>query len=531
MTDTNTLGTTTPADAAVPDVLVPARWEGRAGRARQRLERALLERALLERALRPHWQFGIVLLAAVVIRIIVTLGYPPILWFNDSYNYVADAAALTPDLVRPDGYPFLLALLQTLDQHSLSLVGMLQATMGVSMGAAIYALLRHRGLPWLLATLPALPVLFDVFELHLEHMVAADTLFTFLVTVAVVICCWSDRPPVAAMAGAGLLIGYATIVRSVGEPLLVVFVIGMLARRAGWQRLAALVVAAVIPVGAYAVWFHSSEGKYVLTEASGDFLYGRVSSFAECPAMKPPVSLRVLCDPTPLAQRPPAQDYLWADNEEAPYADRLTPLAALTGDNNVNRFTRKIDAMTMSFAEHAILAQPIAYARVVIKDTLHTFGWTRQYDPHDYSGNGPAFRFVSQSKLDSLIPWWAGDVHGDAQAIQVYQARRDLAGPSLGDSRAVQPWADLVRDYQRVVYLPGTVLGLIVVIGGVGVLARRRRWGGLALLPWLTGALLIVLPPMTAGFSYRYVLAAVPAACLAAGLAFALQPGDAQRPA
>ena len=42
------------------------------------------------------------------------------------------------------------------------------------------------------------------------------------------------------MAVAGLLIGYATLVRSVGEPLLVVALRGMLIRRVGWLRLAAL---------------------------------------------------------------------------------------------------------------------------------------------------------------------------------------------------------------------------------------------------------------------------------------------------
>jgi hypothetical protein len=70
------------------------------------------------------------------------------------------------------------------------------------------------------------------------------------------------------------------------------------------------------------------------------------------------------------------------------------------------------------------------------------------------------------------------------------------------------------------------MLAVAVLIGLAGVLARWRRWGGLALLPWLVGALLIVLPPMTAGFSYRYVLAAAPVACLAAGLAFARKPGE-----
>jgi hypothetical protein len=83
--------------------------------------------------------------------------------------------------------------------------------------------------------------------------------------------------------------------------------------------------------------------------------------------------------------------------------------------------------------------------------------------------------------------------------------------------------------YQKVVYLRGTFLLLFVLAGAIGVALGVRRttrvagtgWGGLGLLPWLTGVALIVLPPMTAGFSYRYVLAAVPAICLAAGLAFA----------
>jgi hypothetical protein len=93
----------------------------------------------------------------------------------------------------------------------------------------------------------------------------------------------------------------------------------------------------------------------------------------------------------------------------------------------------------------------------------------------------------------------------------------------------IQPRARFLRAYQKMVYLRGTLLLLFVLAGAIGVALGVRRktrvagtgWGRLALLPWLTGVALIVLPPMTAGFSYRYVLAAVPAICLAAGLAFA----------
>ena len=492
----------------------------------------------LARLTRPgvtHWQFTIVLAAAVVVRLIVILGYPPILWFNDSYNYLYDAVTHIPDRVRPNGYPFFIDLLLPL--HSAYPLAVLQAAMGVGMGVVIYGLLRHRGLPWWGAVLPTLPVLFDSYELHLEHMVTADTLFIFLGTVAVVILCWSDRPSVPAMAVAGLLVGYATVVRSVGQPLLVVVLVAMLVRRVGWRRLVTVLVAGIVPIAAYMVWFHGTYGNYALTGSSGTFLYGRVSTFAECAKIKPPTDLQVLCDPTPPYLRPVSGEYIWADNELGPDKSKTTPLYNATSSADTSlRFTPSINNMAEKFAQDAILAQPFDYLRVVAHDTLHTFGWTRQPDPNNYYGNGPAFSFVSGAELTNLLPWWAGPEDAahyaawttkypdDPAALQMYTARQDLGGPGLGNASAVQPWQRLLQIYQRYFYLHGTLLGLIVLIGAAGVLARWRRWGGVGLLPWMVGALLIMLPPMTAGFSYRYVLAAVPAVCLAAGLAFV--PGD-----
>jgi hypothetical protein len=492
----------------------------------------------LARFTRPavrHWQFSVVLAAAIVVRIIVILGYPPILWFNDSYNYVYDAVTHIPDTIRPNGYPFFIDLLLPL--HSAYPLAVLQAAMGVGMGVVIYALLRHRGLPWWGAVLPALPILFDSYELHLEHMVTADTLFIFLGTVAVVLLCWSDRPSVPVMAVAGLLIGYATVVRSVGQPLLVVVLVAMLVRRVGWRRLATLLVAGIVPIAAYMVWFHGTYGAYALTDSSGTFLYGRVSTFAECAKIKPPADIQALCDPTPPYLRPASGDYIWTNHELGPDWWKATPLYNATKSEDTSlRFTPAINGMAEKFAKDAILAQPVDYLRVVIHDTLHTFGWSRQPDPNNYYGNGPAFNFVSGPELTYLIPWWAGPQDAahfaawtakypkDQSALETYAARQDLGGSGLGNASAVQPWQRLLEIYQRYFYLPGTLLGLIVLIGAAGVLARWRRWGGVGLLPWLVGTLMIVLPPMTAGFSYRYVMAAVPAACLAAGLAFV--PGD-----
>ena len=67
--------------------------------------------------------------------------------------------------------------------------------------------------------------------------------------------------------------------------------------------------------------------------------------------------------------------------------------------------------------------------------------------------------------------------------------------------------------------------GLILLAGLGGLVLAWRRLGGEALLPWTISLALIVIPAATAEFDYRYVLPAVPFACLAAVIAFS--PGSA----
>ena len=258
---------------------------------------------------------------AALLRLIVMLGYPPAMFFNDSFNYLTDAYTKTPDTVRSDGYPLFLYLL--LPFHSLNVVTGLQALMGLAMGVGIYAVLRRRGLPWWGATIPALPVLFDVFELQLEHMIAADVLFYAIVTLVLVLLCWWDRPPLWVAVLVGLATGYATTVRTVGEPLLVLVVIGMLLRKMGWRRVAATFVAGVLPILGYVIWFHSIPGTMRSTSRTGPSSTAGCSPSPTATGWTPRPSCACSATRAPLADRPSSQEYLWSDD---------TPLAALTGN-------------------------------------------------------------------------------------------------------------------------------------------------------------------------------------------------------
>ena len=94
----------------------------------------------------------------------------------------------------------------------------------------------------------------------------------------------------------------------------------------------------------------------------------------------------------------------------------------------------------------------------------------------------------------------------------------------------VSPFDKLMAGYSRTFYLYGPLFGVILLIGLYALIPLRRRDGkfrfgrwrdGPTMMPFVCAVVLLVFPIMVVDFDYRYVLPAVPFACLAAGLAFA----------
>jgi hypothetical protein len=412
-------------------------------------------------------------------------------------TYVSDAIHLTTNPARPSGYALFLRLLWPL--HSFTLVAALQHLMGLAIGTGIYVLLRRHGLPAWGVTLAAGPVLFDAYMVQLEQQVMADVPFMALVTGAVVLLCWDRRVSVPVAIIAGAAIGCAGAVRSAGLPLLVVVALCLLARRAGWRPLAALVAAGAIPIAGYVFVYYLQHGRIVIADGAGTFLYGRVQSFANCAVMKPRPSLARLCDPRSAARRPIAADYIWSASDPLWHFHK-------------GLFNPHVNALAKRFAVRAIEDQPLSYLRAMAGDTWRAFGWN-----HNVNYDHQTEVLYHFSDPPPRIPWWA-----DWQALRAYQ-------PGLTQTRAVQPFAGFLGAYQRQVYLRGTLLGLMLLAGLGGLAARWRRWGGFVLLPWSVAVVLLVVPIATAAFAYRYVLAVIPPASIAAGLAFAVcrQPSGA----
>lgn len=459
----------------------------------RRLPRPPSRAALLAFAGR-HRVLLVLLALAVVLRIVTILGYRWAIWFPDSYPYVDVALHPRPDPVRTFGYPLLLIVLRPL--HSVAAVVTVQHLMGLAVACVLYALLRRphlfargRALPGWAAALAVAPVLFDGNQVELEHLLLSDTYFLLLVTVAAALVLWSPRPSVGQVTAAGLLLSLAAVTRTIGMPLLIIMLVFLVIRRAGWKAVAGGLAAGVIPIAAYCGWYASENGQFALSGTDGVFLYSRTMTFADCDEFgdKLPVDAYALCDSTPPEQRPASHFYVWEESQIFRYPGGI--------------FAPYKSDLARTFAKEAIAAQPGDYFQAFLTDFGRTFRWDRPVypDPKTYS------YYVFPETTQEYWP-------GKAETVAPYDDQSTA-------TRVVEPYAGFMRAYQKAVYLPGTVLGVLLLAGLGGVLARWRAWGGVALLPFGYATALLVVPPATVLFDYRYVLPAVPFAAVAAAVA------------
>ncbi|GII82718.1 hypothetical protein Ssi03_07080 [Sphaerisporangium siamense] len=458
---------------------------------------------------RPHRVFLALLAAGTVLRVVAMLGYRPALWFPDSYTYVVTAMRPRPDLVRPAGYSIFLRLLEPF--HGFMVVTAVQHLIGLAAGVLLYVTVLRAGGPRWAAALATVPALLDAYQIQLEHLLVSDSLFALLVLGAVVAAL---RPPTWRSAcAAGLLLAAATLTRTAGLPLIGLVTCWLVAR--AWRshrgphrrsavpirltkrtKLAGLTLAvALVPVGAYAGWFAATYHRFGIVGSNGVFLYSRTMSFADCAVMRPPADLAVLCDPTPPARRPPSQEYIWSAN---------SPVVALPGIT----FTESTDRLAGRFASLAIRSQPVDYAVSVLGEVARTFVWGRPVYPDR--------EIFDYYQFPAVPPPPPGRYPATVGAEFAARYERGPIG-----TRVVEPFAGVTRAYQDVARLPGTVL-LVIMLAPPVVVAMRRRRGGRTgtewTLPWLGSLALLVIPAATAQFDYRYVLPAVPLACLAAAL-------------
>jgi hypothetical protein len=480
----------------------PSAQQGSSARsADSRLQRA---RALAARTWSGHRLFILVLIPAVLLRADAELGYRWQAWFNDSFEYLANTIHFNLDPTRVSGYSVFLKILEPF--HSYALITILQHLMGLAVAVMIYALARHRfGAPAWLATLATVPVLYDGFEIQLEHLILSDVPFLFVLMLATTLLLWDPTGlSIRRSAFIGLLLGLGIVLRSVGEPLLAVFVVYMIIRRFNWRKIAAVLVVGVVPAVIYAGAFDLEHGQFAMSDATGIFLYSRVMTFADCAKMNVPADLTPLCT-VPQDRMGLAQDYIWTDK---------TPLDYFPP----TKFNPQVDQLAEQFAIRAIEAQPLSYARAVFDDTWRVWSWNRQVFPQ--AATYDEYLFLPQGLP---IPSW------DKASLGPYTTYAAAYVEGNPETQVVNPYAVIIRDYQKYVWLPGTIYGLILLIGLAGIVAAWRRLGGEALLPWAISLGLIVVPAATAEFDYRYVLPAVPFACLAAVMAFS--PGTAGRAA
>jgi hypothetical protein len=476
------------------------------------LRRTALDRRAAAAMLWRHRALVALLTGGIAIRAVALVAIYPGIWFTDSNGYVNVAATGTLLPQRVSAYGLFVAPFYRLGSAAALIVT--QHLLALAMVALLYALLVHRGAPRWLAVLGVAPLALDAYQMAIEHAIMSDTLFHACVVTVVVLLLWRERPGLAALAAAGLLLGVAGVVRSVGAPFLAVFVVYLLVRRLGWRSLVAFVVPWAMVTAGYAAIFDAQHGSFALNQWGSRFLYARVEPLARCASMSVPLDERFLC-PKP-GHVLTTQNALWG---------QVTPIRGLPHSR---------DPAVRDFAVRVIKHRPLAYARLVATDLAHYFEPGHRLGANDYK---PApWEFPSDPTV-ATFPGYRGPIrpHGSTQFGPIDRHLRAIypnarVSRMVSNPRVSTGASRLLRAYQRYFYTSGQILAVCLLVVLVA-LARRRGDRRLRLDgALLAAATLVALLTAAAAsvFSYRYGLTAVvllPPAAALSGTSLLRRPG------
>jgi hypothetical protein len=442
-------------------------------------------------AVRRHSFFLLVLTAGLVLRVLAETAYRPALLYIDSVKYLEGSVTSAPQ-----GYQALLRLLEP--AGGLALVAAVQHAFGLAMAVALYAVLLRRGAPRWVATLAAVPVLLDAYQLQLEQTIMPDVLFETVIAAGLVVLLW--RPGPWPLAAGALLLGVAVTVREIGAVLIVPVVVFAALTVRGWRRRARRAALAagcfLLPVLGYLAGTFLVSGHFVMSGNGPSPQYGRAAAAADCATLKLPADERALCPSPAQTLALGGIDGLLHNPRSPSHTVPVPP--GLTRAEFLDRFALAV-----------FRQQPLRVAWSIARDSGRLLAPVRDGDP----------------QVTPIARWQFQDFYPTYPQTysMAFLTRLAHAHGSGGDLVAVQPAASFLRTYQLGGgFTPGPLYAVLLVAGVAGAVRRRTELRVPCLLVTLAAVVLLVSSDAFE-FSWRYQLPAVVLLPLAGALGVTAQ--------
>lgn len=428
----------------------------------------------------------------LALRIVVMAIYSDVVliyYGGDSTRYLrlpfTGFHGLFSDPNIPAGYPAFLHAARWVSRDIVFTIG-LQHLMGLATAVLLLLLVRRIGGPSWLGLIPAGVVLLSGDHLFLEAALLTETLWMLLIVAGL----WAAMSARGAahterwLVSAGILLALAAIVRHLALPFFI-----LVAAWAAWElgsrwsdrlRFAcAVVVPAVVVIGAYSGTARIEKGYAGFIDMSGFSLYGRVAEFANCKDFTPPKGTAGLCnDPIPPDQRDGTFYYQFAPT---------SPLyrAGFTSDAQ--------SAPTLErFAHAVILHQPVEYLKLVGKELL------RYVAPYSVVARPASGVDPDGMSFASAVP----ANQGQSPTLLAEEYSEDYT--HVSHSLPSQGVREALGSYQEIFRLSGLPVVLLALLSIVGLMVSRGSVRRAILLFGALAGYLYVVPVALSSYDVRY---------------------------